>query len=168
MGAITTSLVINFDAGDSDAILTAEVDGFTNGLNNGNTQFVPGDTPGFLIYKSSNVVIDSITPSAGTISNLGSGFTPAGELQDDLIFTDKQTAPPSKPIFGGFSSVWLGNNLGAPTYTETLVKVPNAGVGVLRINYLSFYTKHRLTNVPTVLSGETEYSVVIYIVGHTI
>lgn len=167
MGTITTSLVIEFDAGDDDAVLTAEVDGFATGLNSGTTSFVPGDSPGFLIYKTSNVVIDSITPSAGAITNVGSGFTPE-LIEDDLIYTDKQTASPSKPIFSAFTSVWLGNSLGVPSYTETAVTVPNAGVGVLRARYNSFFTSHRLTGLPVVLNGETDYSVVIYIVGHTV
>jgi hypothetical protein len=166
MGAITASLVVEFDAGgDEEGILIAEVDSFETGLNQGNTNFVPGDSPGFLIYKTSNVVIDSITPSAGAISSLGSGFTPE-PIEDHLIFTDERTIGVSKPIYSGFTSKWLGNHLGAVTITEQNVTAANQGVGVLKISYNSFFQKYRLTNVPTVLNGETSFPVVIYIVGH--
>jgi len=113
------------------------------------------------------VVIDSITPSTGLISNIGSAFTPE-PVEDDLIYTDDRVQKVTKPIFSSFTSKWLGNNLGVPTYTEQSVTVPSVGVGVLRISYNSFYSMHRLTNIPTVLNGETSFPVVIYIVGHTV
>ncbi len=167
MGAITTSLVVEFTTGEEDGLLTAEIDSFETGLNGGDTNFVPGDTPGFLIYKSSNVIIDSITPSVGSIADLGSGFTP--ELVEDfLTFTDSRTVSVNKPIYSSFSSKWLGNNLGGVTRTEINVTAANSGVGVLKVEYNSFFSKHRLTNVPTVLNGETSFPVVIYIVGHTV
>lgn len=167
MGEITTSLVVEFTTGEEDGLLTAEVDGFETGLNGGDTSFVPGDSPGFLIYKSSNVIIDSITPSVGSISNLGSAFTPE-PIEDFLTFTDSRTASVNKPIYSGFTSKWLGNNLGAVTRSEVNVTAANNGVGVLKVSYNSFYSQHRLTNVPTVLNGETSFPVVIYIIGHTV
>lgn len=167
MGAITTSLVVEFDAGDDGGLLVAEIDAFETGLNNGDTQFVPGDSPGFLIYKTSNVVIDTITPSVGTIANLGSQFTPE-PIEDYGIFTEERTINVNKPIFGGFTSKWLGNNLGGVTITEQTLTAANSGVGVLKYSYSSFYSKHRLTGVPTILNGETSFPVVIYIVGHTV
>ena len=167
MGEITASLVVEFDAGEDGGILTAEIDTFPTGLNSGETSFVPGDSPGFLIYKTSNVVIDSITTSAGAVSNLGSGFTPE-PIEDHIIFTDDKVQDVSKPIFSSFTSKWLGASLGAVTYTEKTVTVGSIGVGVLKISYNSFFSKHRLTGVPAVLNGETSFPVVIYIVGHTV
>lgn len=167
MGTITTSLVVQFNQGEGNSILTAEVDSSPNGLNSGETQFVPGDSPGFLIYKTSNVVIDSITPSAGTISTVGSAFT-TEPITEYLTYTDSKIQSTNKPILGSFSSKWLGNDLGAVTHTESTVAAANSGVGILKVDYYSFHYQYRLTGVPLTLAGETSFPVVIYIVGHTV
>lgn len=166
---ITASLVVEFNDPDDAGLLVAELDDFPDGLNQGNTSFVPGDSPGFLIYHSSNVIIDSITPSAGFISSLGGGTSPE-LIKDDLIFTDNKSASFSKPQKGSLTLTQLGDNhdFGAKTATELALSVQNVGVGVIRARYLSTFRKYRLGGIPTTLGGETEFQVVIFVTGHVV
>ncbi len=166
---ITASLVVEFADPDGDGVLLAELDSFPTGLNAGNTNFVPGDQPGFLIYHSSNVVIDSITPSAGAISTLGGGTTPE-LIVDDLVYTDERTASFRYPNKASLALTQLGSNhdFGATTASETALSVQNVGVGVIRARYHSTYRKYRLGGVPATLGGETSYPVVIFITGHVV
>ena len=170
-GIITTSLVVEFTSleGDgSEGILKAELDPFPTGINSGKTSFVPGDSPGFLIYKTSNVVIDNIQTSEGSIVSLGGGSTPE-PISESLTYTTERSADTSYPISSGFTEKQLGTNfnLGNVTHTESKVIVEKEGIGVLLISYTSNFRKYRLTGVPLELNGETSFSIVIYITGHT-
>ncbi len=170
MGVVTTSLVIEFDQGlDDTGILLAEIDAFPNGLNKGITSFAPGDSPGFLLYMSSNVVVDSIQSSEGVVSSLGGGVTPE-PIEENLIFTDKNKTGVTYPISSGFTSKQLGDNydLGSITHTETEVFIQNVGVGVVHVEYTANYRKYRLNGVPSSLNGETSFPIIIFITGHTV
>lgn len=163
---ITTTLVVNFRGGDaSDGVLRAEIDGRADGLNLGQTRFGAGSSPGFLIYKSSNVTLTSITPSTGSISNEGSFDV---EQEETLNFAKDQQASVQRPIKNGVltSFKWLGTDLGTPVVNdETTISVPSVGVGVLKITYDSIAIGRRLNGVAVPLNGETEFPVLILIEG---
>lgn len=166
---VTASIVVDFDAGEGEGILLAEVDAFPSGLNQGNTTFAPGESPGFLVYRSSNVVIDSITSSHGSISSLGGGTTP-DPIIDDLIYTDDKKAQVQYPIYSGFSAKALGSNFdpGTISHDEVSVSIENQVVSVIRATYTSYFSKYRLTGIPDSLNGETSFPVVILVTGHIV
>jgi len=160
---ITTSIVVQFSTGGSSGILTAEIDSRADGYNKGKTSFVPGDSPAFLIFKSSDVEIISIEASAGSIGNLVSGTLEVSEL---LQFANVDEATLQKPITGGLTYKWLGNNLGVPVMVgDVKVRIPTKGVGILKVDYNSPFLARQLSGLSTTLNGETEYSVLILITG---
>jgi hypothetical protein len=163
MSVVKTSIVVQFTTA-GEGSLSAEIDSRPEGYNGGRTSFVPGDSPVFLIFKTSNVTIISIEPSAGVIAGpLGTGTVP---VEDMLSFAKETEASLQKPITGALTSKWLGNDLGTPTVVgEQKVRVPTVGVGVLKTNYNSAFTAYQLTGLPTVLNGESSYEVLILITG---
>lgn len=160
---ITTSIVVNFGQGDQ-GILQAEIDNRPTGYNSGDTSFAPGEEPAFLIFKTSNVILNSITPSVGSIQGLSSTVN---ITKDEFItFEDSKTATTAYPVTGNFTSTWIGRSLGAVTVTNQKdISVATKGVAVLKVTYTSQAIAKRLTGVPTTLGGETSFPVVIYIVG---
>lgn len=163
---VTTSLVVSFTrSGNGGGILSAEIDSRQDGFNSGNTSFAPGNQPAFLIFKSSDVEIDEITPSAGEISDLGTGTMSVTEI---IKFANVAEATLSKPVASGLTVKWLGNDLGAVTLVgENKLVVAAPGVGVLKVTYNAAFLAKKLVNVDNPLNGETEYEVLIYIEGHS-
>lgn len=160
---VTASLVINFNANGANGILAAEIDGRADGYNKGKTSFAPGEDPAFLVFKSDDVTIDSVIPSAGSIATLTGGVM---SVTDTLQFADTDEATLSKPYESGFTSKWLGTSLGAVTRVgATKLVAANRGVGVLKVTYNTRFYAYRLSNVPNPLNGETEYIVLIVISG---
>lgn len=162
MASITANVVVNFDAGEGDGLLIAEVDDRDDGLNGGNTNFKPGDTVGLLIFKSSNVTITDIITSAGSLSGAG---TQTKDVSDIISFPKEKTQNVRYPINGGgFTFKWLGNNLGTISHTEVNVTCANLGVGVAKVSYSSTADGHNLTS-PTSLDGETTFDILVYVEG---
>ncbi len=162
---VTTSLVVQFNTSGASGLLNAEIDSRPAGYNKGKTSFNPGDAPVFLVFKSSDVEIDSIEPSAGTIGDEQGGTV---EVTEMLEFANVTEATLQKPVDGGsIVAKWLGNSLGTPVLVgDTKITVPNSGVAVLKVTYQSRFTAHRLNGIPTALNGETEFEVLIVITGH--
>lgn len=162
---ITTSLVVNFSTSGSSGLLSAEIDARPAGYNAGKTSFNPGDAPAFLVFKSSDVEIDSVEPSAGSITDETGGTV---EVTEMLEFANVAEATLQKPVDGGsIVAKWLGNNLGTPVLVgDTKITIPAAGVGVLKVTYQSRFIAKRLNGIPTLLNGESEFEVLIVITGH--
>lgn len=159
---ITTSIVVNFEPGDDGGMLSAEIDSREDGFNKGETSFRPGDSPAFLIYKSSNVSITDMITSYGSLTNLGNGKSDESEL---IAFENTREVAPKKPISSNFASKWLGNDGGVIQQLETNIVVPDKVVAVAKIDYKSSFDAYRLTGVPQSLNGETTFNIVIYIAG---
>jgi hypothetical protein len=164
MSVVKTSIVVQFTTADAGGHLSAEIDSRPDGYNKGNTNFVPGDSPAFLVFKSSNVTIVSVEPSAGSIVSLAGGnFLVENEM---MHFAKETEASLGKPITGALTSKWLGNDLGAVTVVGDMkVRVADTGVGVLKTSYNSPFLAYRLTGLPTTLNGEASYEVLILITG---
>jgi len=172
----TVSVTVDFSANqDSSGILSAEVDSREDGLNDGNTSFIPGvDDPVILLFKSAGVVIDEMTTSIGTLTPTTSGepyevdeFVQFNNTRSSsLSYPNSQPSNPSSPGSGSFTYEWYGVNGGVVTDTETQINIPLKAVAALRMKYVSAYTAYRLTNVPAEINGETEFPVIIYIAGH--
>lgn len=160
---ITTSLVVEFSSGGSNRMLKAEIDDRETGYNAGNTSFVPGDAPAFLLFKSRDVTVDRMLVTSGSLVALAPGVK---EVTEVLTFTDSKEVSPSYPIQGAFTSKWLGLSGGQVSYTENNITIPSLAVALLKVTYTTNFTAYRMANIPTVLDGETTFSVMAFIHGY--
>lgn len=177
---VTTSLTIGFDIASDDtganSILSAEVDGREDGENNGETNFIPGDTVGIMLFRSSNV--SSITYQLSTSGQLSSAnssqFAASSEVDTFLIFDSTDEASLSYPMNSGGSLTWMGKSLGAYTVlNQATVKLSNPNpnddeyyVGVMRATYTS--QGNGITLSGTGISGEDKYEIFCFWVGEIV
>jgi len=167
MAALTTSLVVNF-GGNTSGILSAEIDSRPTGRNKGNTSFVPSDTVYFLVYTTANVAKNPITLDASYGAPLKVG-TGTEVITETLTYTGSNVATTSKPIKSGFSSLWLGNNVGAVTTSnENEVRVavldPLKKAGVLQVTYTTSFDIYSIAS-PLTMNGLANFSIVVIING---
>lgn len=168
MGAVTTSVVVNFEnPSDAEGVLKAEVDTRPCGLNGGKSTFRPGDTVYIVLWKSSNVEDFGYTASAGSLSATSSSVT--YNITDVLTFIDSDTASINYPVSSGFSSTWVGNNLGAVTPSDSEVTLNSAPetahyVGVLKVSYASVGQVYKLV-APDNVNGDTKFSITVVFWG---
>lgn len=164
---ITASLVVNLDRSGGDGTLSIEVDGRENGLNNGKTNFAPGEDVGLLVFRSTNVVIDEIISSLGSISGAGNG---SYAVEEFATFANTNDASVSKPIWGSLSYDWIGKSLGGLQVVDngTRVLAREKGIAAAALDYGSSYQGYYLRNTPTTYNGRTKYPVVIVVFGHTV
>jgi hypothetical protein len=155
--------ILDQSAADGSALLTAEIDSRPQGFNLGKTQFIPGDNPTMLVFKTTDVDIDAVRQSAGRTSPLTPGTM---QVDEALSFAETDAARIRYPAIAILSHKWLGNDLGEPELdTQMSIKVPTSGVGRLLISYSTAFLPYRLSNVPAVLNGETEYDVLAVVEG---
>lgn len=164
MGIISTSIVVNF--GDTEqGMLKAEIDSRTDGFNNGETSFAPGEIVAFLVYSTPNVTVNNPVVSLGSTQEISSPITIAKE--EFINFEDAKKGTPSFPIMSGFTYSWIGTSLGTVTVnSQREVSVATKGVAVLKINYNTQAIPWRLTNIPTSVNGITTFPVVVFISGN--
>lgn len=163
--AVTTSLVVQFGS-ESDAenfFLSAEIDSRSDGFNNGVTTFLPGDSPYYLVYKSAELSLTTVTTS-GTIASAGTTSIPITEFK---TFAGSKTQSLSKPPNGSVSVNVLASvgAPGTPTVSGTSLSFNEAATAVVKVSYTTTPSVFQLINVPTSLGGESSFPVVIYIVG---
>lgn len=160
-GVVTASLVVQFGDTDSEQYtLQAEVDARDDGFNKGVTQFLPGDSPAFLVYKSPELTL-SFEQSTGNRSSLGSVTIPQEEF---LVFANENTAQLSKPPEGSVTLKRLAGVSGAVLNRQE-VRIPEKGVAVYKATYNARAYAYRMTGIPTSLQGETSFPVVVVIIG---
>lgn len=163
--AVTTSLVVQFSqsASADSGQLSAEIDGRDDGLNSGKTQFAPGDPAFFLVFKSEDVVIDTIESSAGQLSFVGTGYF---EIKDEWVhFADTNEASVGKAISDNFVYEWFGNNLGLVEVKNGKLYCQTKGVGVLKVSYRSLFYAYRLGS-PATINGSTDFQILVLVKGH--
>lgn len=160
---VTATLVVNFGGANEGAGgLSIELDARPAGYNAGRSSFGAGDNPAFLVFATSDVTIDALEASAGSIALIGGGTM---TIEEDLQFADVAEASLSRPFYNGFNYKWLGNNLGAPLLNESQVRIAVPGVGVLRISYETYFIAYRLNGVPVPLNSETSFPVLVVATG---
>lgn len=162
---IVATLVINFSgrATESAGAMLLEIDDRDppEGLNGGNTEFRPGDSPAYLLYRATTVQLTEHNATAGAIATAGGGTR---DVEEVLTFSDSREASLRYPVAAGFSATWLGRSGGiASLQDQSTVVIPVATFGLLRVNYTAAFTAHRLTNVPAGME-----QVLIYAVGRAI
>ncbi len=165
----TTSLTISFglrNNAEKNGMLSGEVDSRADGLNKGNTTFLPGDAVYILVYKSDNVTLKSAIASAGIIA-LTSGLVEV-EKTDDIQFANTNTASVNVPITSIVSAIWMGNNLGAITMVDQgNIKCGSTGVGFVRLTYKTNAMAYLLQS-PTSVSGLSDFSILVCFEGELI
>lgn len=166
--AVTTSIVVQFSAGSSGDSLSAEVDSREDGLNQGKTSFAPGDTPVFLLFKSSDsVIIDAVIPSAGAISPvLVDPLLGLYDVEEWVTFADTTEASLQKTVYSGFTYLWYGNNLGTVTVSGNKLVCAVKGVGVLKVKYKAKYVPYSLAS-PSLLNGKSDFQIAVVVKGHS-
>lgn len=168
---VTATLVVNFSSQTgSESQLIAEIDGYPSnegGLNNGKTSFSGGDSPGYLVYYTSDVTILEHLTSLGFIQSLGTRLVNVSEF---LEFPKTKEASLSKPAVSMPTITWYGNSLpgGVLGPLGTNVLFTSEGVAVCKAEYTSLAHQFRLTNIPATLNGDSEFEALIYIAGATI
>lgn len=162
---VTASLVVKFgsDAVDN-AQLLAEVDGrdlAEGGLNQGRTQFLPGDRVAYLVYRYLLSTTEHRS-SAGTINAGGNGQR---QVEEVLTFFDSSEAQVRYPIYTLDSVEWLGNDLGSMVASGgQAVRAATPGVGVAIVKYTTRYDIFWL-NSPTQINGRENFDIAILVVG---
>ena len=157
---ITTSLVVSFTdtTGSNEGSLSLEIDDRLSGLNQGQTSFYAGDSPGFLLYKTSNAILDVLKSSEGSIQYVGDiSIT----KEQDLVFANTREASLSYPASSVPSVV--KKSPGAPALTlsgQSKVLIPTPSVAFYKISYTTVAKAYRLTG------AAGDISVVIYAEGH--
>ena len=165
--AVTANITVSFGA-DGDAAgrghLSAEVDGRENGLNGGNTRFEPGDTAYFLVYRSDNVSIDSVEPSAGSITGATAGTV---TREEDLSFADADSATLRVPASSITSTTWLGRSLGGLTLQAdgVTVRASGKGIGVARVSYTAKNVHAYGLTAPSSIAGLTDFPILVFVAG---
>lgn len=160
-GVVTTSLVVQFGSqGDAQYHLSAEIDSREDGYNGGETSFIPGDQPVFLVYKSDELAL-TLESSTGGTQSYASGTI---EQEEWLTFADEKTKSLNKPPSGSVTLKYFAGVSGA-TVVGDQVTLPSKGVAVYRATYNAKFLAYRMTNIPTTLGGESSFPVVIVITG---
>lgn len=155
---ITTSIVINFNA-QADSILKAEIDDRTTaegGYNGGETNFVPGDEPVFLLYKSSNVTVSTKIVSEGSLQTLGN---PTVRKTEQLQYANEKAAELSYPYVGGLSIERASPGMPTGILAGNSYVLPSQAVGIIEVSYLTRAEAIRVRGA----SGDLP--VVVYIEG---
>lgn len=164
--SVTANITVSFGAETGagvDGHLSAEIDDREDGLNGGDTSFAPGDTAYFLVFKSANVTYDAPVCSAGSIQTASAGSV---EREEELTFADTDTATLQVPCTGSLSVLWLGRSLGSLTLIDPMtVKASAKGVAVAKVTYSATADAFGLTS-PSSLNGLTDFSILVFILGH--
>ena len=169
-----TTQVVQFgtptDDGYADAHLSAEIDDRDGGLNGGDTDFQPGDTAYFLIYKSSNVTLSSPVASAGSVSYLPEPETVV--KVDYVTFANEPEGTLDVPATKIDSREWIGADLGATELvneqTLRLTDPPDSiYAGVLKVTYTGTATVGKLDSKPFADANPslTDFEIVVVVVG---
>ena len=163
--AVTASITVQFGAeASADAILIAELDdrpGIEGGRNGGRTQFLPGDTAYYLVYKH---LLQSTTHScsAGTVAFQGAG---SRQVTETVVFLKEQEAELRYPVSGGLTVEWLGRNLGALEATGGRgVRAASAGVAVALVTYTTQFEVWGLSS-PAAINGRNSFEIAVLIEG---
>ena len=171
-----TTQVVQFGTGSDDPYsnlhLSAEIDdreANEGGLNGGDTDFAPGDTAVFLVYKSSTITLKSPVASAGSVSYDGTTTVRKTEF---VTFANEPEGNLDVPAASLGTREWIGNDLGTVTLKDetTLVldSIPEGiYAGVLKITYDATATVGRLDSGPFASAHPemTEFEIVVVVVG---
>lgn len=161
---VTASLVVQLGGGaGAGGLLKAEIDDRSDGFNNGDTDFRPGDPVYYLVYTGSNTRVSAQQSTLGAISSVGK-YT--RDVEEVISFANARTASLSYPVSSGLSVTWMGPSPGvAQLQGDDELVLPAAGLGIATVKYKTAFEAFRLSNLPGTVNGEQSYSVLIVITG---
>lgn len=169
MSSIVASLVIEFNdpsSGDDGFSMTAELDSREEGYNAGNTQFVAGDSPAFLVYKSPEITINSIRTTidlvGGSVLYQGSGIE---NIVEFLKFAEEARANLRRPPFGAVTLEYASGDVRTPSNRGGIVTLSASGLSVFKATYATQFLAYKLIGAPSSLLGELDFPVIVYIKG---
>ena len=157
---VVATLNVSFeeDTTGEGGVLKLEIDDREDGLNGGDTSFEPGDDAYYFLFKDTNVTVIHHDTTAGGRSGSGSG---SKEIDENITFSNSDTASLGYPPDGGVSMNWLGRCVelkGADITTNTslpeleLSNLKMGGgkkvIGVLNCKYTATGSLHKLSGVP--------------------
>ncbi len=141
---ITTSIVVEFTDPEGSGILKVEIDdrpASEGGLNNGETSFPPGSSPGLLLYRSNNVGTLTQQTSEGQLAGAGTFLV---QKQEFITFAGVAEAELSYPAAGGVNILRSMGVGGATLSGQTKMVLPSPGVGVIEVRYMAQAIGYRL------------------------
>ena len=140
---VRTSLVVNFATDLKSDVLQLAIDSRPNGLNKGITTFYKGDSPGFLMYKSSSVKGVTLRTSEGATSSATGGTE---TIEEYVTLAMSRELRLSKPRSGSVTIVdsW-GDPISVQHQDESVLILTKAVVAVALIRYTASFSGHRLT-----------------------
>ena len=161
-GVVTTSLVVQFGLGtdEDNNFLSAEIDSRPEGYNGGNTSFLAGDSPVFLVYRSEGLTL-SFVSSKGSIAYVGTGQI---EVDEYITLANEKTGSLPKPPLGPVTMTHFGGTVGA-TIVGLEVVLPAVGTAVYRVQYSASFLAYRMSGIPAIFNGETTFPVVVVVTG---
>ena len=158
---VTATLVVDFrDAftgnADDPGILQLEIDDRPDGLNGGRTSgFYLGQPVGYLLYKSSGLIIKRHVASSGSIGPRGSETR---LIEDEpLTFSNSDSATLRYPVSNALSLSWIGGrfdadgNSAAISHTllnQNTIKLSEPAYGMALVSYVTAFDVFRLASVP--------------------
>lgn len=153
---LTSSVTVSFKT-DIDGLLVMEVDDRPDGLNAGDTTFYPGDSPGFLVYKSAAVDIYNLRATEGAIATAGVGSRVVTEW---LTCAMEKQARTKYPVSSGLSIITAkGDSIAGYSVTEEGLTFPTKVLAVVEVQYTAIFSAYRLTGA----SGEAP--VIVFAAG---
>lgn len=165
MGAVTTSIVVQINdpaaSGSSSARAQAEVDSREDGLNNGKTSFIAGDSVYILLFKDSNVSITSVTASSGTCVKEGSGSMTIDEF---VTLANSDSTSTEKPAVNLTATVVAGAATLVSTENGNIV-ASEPSVAVISVSYTANFDIYKLSGFPAALDGKKDYPIVVFFSG---
>lgn len=157
---ISASLTVSFNSSStSSAGLVLEIDDREDGLNHGKTDFRPGDSVYYLLYKADDITITHHLLTSGSKSAATDGQREmSGNKADIITFTDSNNSSLKYPASSGVNFSWIGRSertdgessgvsisLGDDQQT---VNLSGNVVGMLKCEYSANYSAFKLSGVP--------------------
>ncbi|MBK1699729.1 hypothetical protein [Thiococcus pfennigii] len=166
--AVQATIQIDFGGAalGEDSHLSCEVDEREDGLNDGDTDFYPGEAAYFLIWTSADVTYDTPVASAGTIHAASVGVV---EREETIEFAGERESALSVPATELVSVQWQGRALGdLELIAPQRVRATASGVAMAVVTYRTTPDAWRLQSPASLggFGGSTDYEVLIYIRGY--
>lgn len=141
------SLAVTFsedDEADDDGTsrdLTASIE-LDDTLNEGKTQFKPGDTAYLRIFTVPRTAeLANLQSTAGAVSGPSKAFTTMEVSEEEITFANSDSGQTSKPILAVASVEWMGTPIpAAVTVTrQGGLKLSKKGTGIALVTYTTEY-----------------------------
>lgn len=141
--SLKSSLSVEFSSNLDRAVLQVEVDSRSDGLNKGKTTFYPGDSPGFLVFKTPEVSIEKMLTTQGFVQGAGGG---SYTVEEWITCAMARTANLSKPAAGGVSILEAYGD--APVVSDvygTTVTFEKKILASIKVSYSVQFQGYRVT-----------------------